>query len=92
VDGTERPIQRPKNQQKQKDNYSGKKKRHTTKNLAAVAKNKQILVLSPSTIGKTHHKKIQDREDIIGGIPEEIPVLVDSGFQGVQKQFSNSSV
>ncbi|MGL5871761.1 MAG: transposase family protein [Xenococcaceae cyanobacterium] len=27
--------------------------------------------------------------DIIGGIPEEIPVLVDSGFQGVQKQYVN---
>ncbi|MGL5871762.1 MAG: transposase family protein [Xenococcaceae cyanobacterium] len=45
----------------EKDNYSGKKKRHTTKNLAAVDKHKQILVLSPSTTGKTHDKKIQDR-------------------------------
>ena len=89
VDGTERPICRPQNKEKQKENYSGKKNRHTRKNLAAVAKNKQILVLTRTTEGKTHDKKIADREDIIGAIPDSIPVLVDSGFQGVQKQYVN---
>jgi hypothetical protein len=34
-------------------------------------------------------KKIQDKEDVIGGIPDSIPVLVDLGFQGVQKQYVN---
>lgn len=89
VDGTERPICRPKDRAKQKENYSGKKKRHTSKNLAAVSKEKKILVLSPSTKGKTHDKKIHDHEDIIGGIPDSIPVLGDLGFQGVQKQYIN---
>ena len=89
VDGTERPISRPKDGEKQKENYSGKKKRCTRKNLAASSKDKSILVLSPTTSGKSHDKKIQDIEDIIGGIPDEIPVLVDSGFQGVQKQYVN---
>ena len=89
IDGTERPICRPKDKEEQKQNYSGKKKRHTSKNLAAVAKNKRILVLSPSTKGKNHDKKIHDQEDIIGGIPDEIPVLADLGFQGVQKQYEN---
>ena len=32
IDGTERPIRRPKDPEKQKQNYSGKKKRHTVKN------------------------------------------------------------
>jgi hypothetical protein len=69
-----------KDQEKQKENYSGrtshapgvspggvssKKKRHTSKNLAVVAQSKRILVLSPSTKGKTHDKKIHDQEDII---------------------------
>ena len=89
VDGTERPICRPKDKDKQKENYSGKKKRHTSKNLAAVAKDKRILVLTPSTKGKTHDQKIHDHEDVIGGIPDEIPVLGDLGFQGVQKQYVN---
>jgi hypothetical protein len=33
VDGTERPIQRPKKAKNQKKNYSGKKKRHSKKNI-----------------------------------------------------------
>ncbi len=33
IDGTERPIQRPKDDEKQKTNYSGKKKAHTRKNI-----------------------------------------------------------
>lgn len=89
VDGTQRPISRPKDAEKQKENYSGKKKRCTRKNLAASSKDKRILVLTPTTSGKTHDKKIQDQEDLIGGIPDEIPILVDSGFQGVQKQYVN---
>ena len=31
LDGTERPVQRPKDPEKQKEHYSGKKKRHTRK-------------------------------------------------------------
>lgn len=89
IDGTERAICRPKDPEKQKENFSGKKKRHTSKNLAAVSKDKQILALTPSTTGKTHDKKIQDQEDMLGGIPDAIPILVDSGFQGVQKQYVN---
>ena len=89
VDVTERPIARPKNKEKQKENYSGKKKRCTRKSLAGASETKQILVLSPSSNGKKHDKKIHDEEDIIGGIPEKIPVLLDLGFLGVQKQYEN---
>lgn len=89
IDGTERPISRPKAPEKQKEYFSGKKKRHTSKNLAATSKEKKILVLTPSTTGKTHDKKIHDCEDIIGGIPDEVAILVDLGFQGVQKQYVN---
>jgi hypothetical protein len=89
VDGTERPIARPKDAEKQKENYSGKKKRCTRKSLVASGKDKRILVLTPTTSRKTYDEKIQDQENLIGGIPDEIPVLVDSGFQGVQKQYVN---
>lgn len=89
IDGTERPIQRPDEQERQKQNYSGKKKRHTRKHLAAVAPNKQVLVLTTAREGKLHDKRFHDEDDIIGSIPDEIPVLLDSGFQGVQKQYIN---
>ena len=57
MDGTERPVQRPSDSEKPKLNYSGKKKRHTRKHLAAVDQNKQVLVLSQAREGKLHDKK-----------------------------------
>jgi hypothetical protein len=89
MDGTERPIQRPQDPEKQKLNYSGKKRRHTRKHLAAVDETKRILVLSPAREGKLHDKKIHDEEDIAGSIPDEIAIEVDLGFQGLQKQYVN---
>ncbi len=51
IDGTERPIQRPQDQQKQKDDYSGKKKRHTCKHLILTDRERRVLVLSPIVRG-----------------------------------------
>ena len=89
MDGTERPIKRPTDSEKQKLNYSGKKKRHARKHLAAVNQNKQVLVLSQDRVGKLHDKKFLDEEKLIGNIPAEIPIEVDTGFQGIQHQYEN---
>ena len=89
MDGTERPIKRPTDSEKQKLNYSGKKKRHARKHLAAVNQNKQVLVLSQDRVGKLHDKKFHDEEKLIGNIPAEIPIEVDTGFQGIQHQYEN---
>ena len=89
IDGTERPIQRPQDPEQQKLNYSGKKRRHTRKHLAAVDGDKRVLVLSRAREGKLHDKKFHDEEDIIGGIPDDIPIELDLGFLGVQKQYDN---
>ena len=89
IDGTERPIQRPQDPEQQKLNYSGRKRRHTRKHLAAVDGDKRVLVLSRAREGKLHDKKFHDDEDIIGGIPDDIPIELDLGFLGVQKQYDN---
>ncbi len=89
MDATERPIKRPTDSEKQKLNYSGKKKRHTRKHLAAVNQNKQVLVLSQDRVGKLHDKKFLDEEKLIGNIPAEIPIEVDTSFQGIQHQYEN---
>jgi len=54
IDGTERPIQRPKDAEKQKENYSGKKKAHTRKNIIISDENKRIGYISSSAEGKKH--------------------------------------
>lgn len=89
IDGTERPIQRPQDPQRQKQHYSGKKRRHTRKHLAAVAPNKRVLILSKAREGTVHDKKLHDQEDIAGGVPDAIPIELDLGFLGVDKQYDN---
>lgn len=103
IDGTEHPIQRPKDKamlrleystpiccpEAQQSNYSGQKKHHTRKHLAAVDETKRVLVLSKAREGKLHDKHFHDEDDIAGGVPDEIPIEVDSGFQGLQKEYDN---
>ncbi|MCL2927612.1 MAG: hypothetical protein O4861_18580 [Trichodesmium sp. St16_bin4-tuft] len=84
IDGTERPVQRPTDSEKQKLNYSGKKSVSKRKHLAAVDQNKQVLLLSKAREGKLHDLKLLDQEKLIGNIPVEIPIEVMSGFQGIQ--------
>lgn len=89
IDGTERPIARPQDPEAQQANYSGKKKRHTRKHLAAVDETKRVLVLSKAREGKLHDKRFHDEDDIAGNVPDEIPIEVDLGFLGWQKEYVN---
>jgi hypothetical protein len=83
LDGTERPIQRPKDRQRQRDNYSGKKKRHTVKNNVISHKpTKKIKGLSPTEPGKIHDKKLADQEQY--RFPAGSKLWKDTGFQGYE--------
>jgi len=83
IDGTERRRQRPKNQEKQKLLYSGKKKTHTDKNVViANTRTKRVGYLSRTYPGKTHDKKIADGEAI--SYPRAATVRKDTGFQGYE--------
>ena len=54
IDGTERPIQRPKDEEKQKESYFGKKKAHTRKNILIIDITRGIGYLSLPEQGKKH--------------------------------------
>ena len=92
LDGTERPIQRPKAQEKQKQDYSGKKKRHTRTHLGAVDPDKRILVFSKAYHGKDHDKGILNREQWVDSIPDEVKIQGDLGFEGLQNEFVNVEI
>jgi hypothetical protein len=82
ADGVERPVQRPKDNDKQTEQYSGKKKRHTKKNVTITHPQSQfILAVSKEHGGKVHDKKIIDEEVLHCRSP--IPMGVDSGFVGL---------
>lgn len=85
IDGTERPIQRPKDPQRQRDYYSGKKKRHTVKNnVIADKRTKKIKGLSPTVPGKKHDKKLADEGQY--RFPPGSQLWKDTGYQGYEPQ------
>jgi hypothetical protein len=92
IDGTERPIQRPKDSQRRKVNYSGKKKRHTRKNLIISTKKKRIGLLSKTVEGKQHDFTMLKAQAPPKYIPPEVKKHLDLGFKGYQTQYPNHSV
>jgi hypothetical protein len=92
IDGTERPIQRPKSEKRQKDNYSGKKKRHTRKNLIISDKEKWIGFLSDTANGKEHDFTIIKLHAPPDNMPKDIVKHLDLAFKGFAEQFPGHSV
>ena len=75
IDSTERPKQRPKDKERQKEDHSGKKKRHTMKKTLAVdPKTKRILVLLPTVRGATSDKRDLEDSGLVEVIPEDVPI------------------
>ncbi len=87
IDGTERPIQRPKDNEKQKENYSGKKKMHTRKNIIISDKKRRIGYVSPTMNGKRHDYGMFKEEFPPPSVvfPRGIALWVDLGFTGFEK-------
>jgi hypothetical protein len=85
IDGTERRRQRPKDAQKQRDSYSGKRKSHTDKNILLVnVHTTKVVYLSPTEVGKTHDKKMVDQQPI--AYPTGATLSKDTGFQGYEPE------
>ena len=83
IDGTERRRQRPKNPEKQRAHYSGRKKTHSDKNVVvADAQSKRIDFLSQTYEGRVPDKSIADQEAI--DYPPGTVLYKDSGFQGYE--------
>ena len=81
LDAAERLLQRPVNEDKQREKYSGKKKTHTDKNLLLVNENtRRVVYLSETVEGKKHDKKLADESQI--SYPKNASLTQDTGFQG----------
>jgi hypothetical protein len=90
IDGVEQPKRKPKDKEKRKSDYSGKKKRHTRKQLLTVTPNGIIVDQSPSCGGRTHDfqafKEDQQRRHLFQEFQEHrVSLYGDSGFQGMQE-------
>ena len=85
VDGSERRVEKPKKNKKRNRLYSGKKKATTRKIVVITDEKKRILILLPTKSGRRHDKRIADKNHVFTGIPPDVTIWTDTGFQGAQK-------
>ena len=87
VDVTEREVVRDTDPDNQREFYSGKKKKHTIKNLAITDHQGYIEFISESYMGSVHDKTIWDQ---IQFDFKDLNVLADLGFQGIEREHINA--
>lgn len=92
IDGTERPIQRSKDKKKQKENYSGKKKRHTKKNIVITIRKKRVGFLGKTVSGKENDFTVLKKQAPPNIMPKSVKKHVDLGFKGIDKQFPGHKI
>src|SRR4051795_3338544 len=81
LDGTERPVRRPQDSEDRRKDYSGKKKRHTKKNIILTEKaTGEVLGLGATQPGSKHDKASVDEEHYT--FPDGSTVFQGKGFQG----------
>jgi len=90
IDGVEQPKRKPQDKQKRKDDYSGKKKRHTRKQIVTGTRSGLILDQSPSRGGRAHDFAVFKADHARRGVLKELSevratIYTDSGFQGIQE-------
>jgi len=95
VDATESPVERPKRKKlvkhgknKQKEYYSGKKKRHTLKAQVVMDKKAARIMCTNFSEGKKHDIRLFKESGV--RIKKDTEVKTDSGYQGIQKIHKNS--
>jgi hypothetical protein len=86
VDVTEQTIPRSENKLRRRIYYSGKRKKHTVKNLYTVNEDSIIIYKSKhKQIGKKHDYNIYKKDH--PKLPKEVVSMFDLGFLGIQKDF-----
>lgn len=86
-DATEQKIPRPEKKGKRNKHHSGKKKTFTIKTQIIVNGQGLFADISPSIPGRTHDYKLFKESDLPSAIPKDVPIYLDSGYQGVNKDF-----
>jgi len=76
-------------QKKQRDWYSGKKKRHTIKTQLIVNRETHEIICTAHAEGKNHDFKLY-QESIGSAVSEDIKIQGDSGYQRILSFHKNS--
>ena len=86
LDATEQQIERPKDNETQREYYSGKKKRHTIKTQVVVNAVGEVAAMTPGEAGKTSDIEIARRSQIVDVLPEDTHLYDDKGYVGLEKE------
>jgi DDE superfamily endonuclease len=83
-DATEREIPRPAEEEQQKENYSGKNKKHTLKNAVIVSALCFIVFVGATVSGAVHDKKMAEQQylPVLSDAKAKITLWQDTGYQG----------
>ena len=92
IDGTERPVQKPKSPSKKKKLYSGKKKGTMRKNVVVSTRKLGILYLSKTRSGRRHDKRLFDKDHLARSIPPHVTAWTDTGFKGIELIHPNTQM
>ncbi len=87
TDCTEQRIPRPEKKVKRNKHHSGKKKAFTIKTQLATTKQGLIVHINKASPGRDHDYKVFKESNLSKLIPKETKVYLDSGYQGIQKDF-----
>lgn len=93
IDATERAYRRSQDEAKQREHYSGKKKRHTLKNTVMSTLTKFIVFLGRTFSGH-HHDYTMLKEEFPPALDwfSVINVLVDLGYLGIQTDYAGEQI
>ena len=101
IDATERPQARPQDDTKQRQAYSGKKKRHTAKNTIIATACKWILFLGYTVAGSVHdYRRLKEEfalpeeegDDALAKWFEDFILWLDLGYLGAQKTYAAKAI
>jgi IS5 family transposase len=92
VDATEQRVHRPDDDERQRRHYSGKKKAHTRKTAIVVNERGRIRDVTRSTPGSKHDLKHVVESQVMGGVPEDVTIIGDAGFDGLQNYYPERNV
>jgi hypothetical protein len=92
ADATEQVILRPKDKRKRKPYHSGKQQDFTEKTQIATTQKGYVLHVSDSMGGRRHDYTLFKRSRLPQVIPKDVPLYVDTGFQGVKTDYPDLRV
>ncbi len=93
IDATERAVQRPKDDDKQKDHYSGKKKRHTIKNTVIASLDFFILYIGTTFSGKNNDYGMFKKEfKTDSNCFSTFDILIDLGYKGFNNDYETKNI